>query len=392
MTLLNWLGLKQNGTPARPGRSRRNQELNKKSRDPRPETIAFDVTQNENTFKIEGDDISLDFIVEGVEMLPETDASFAVWALLSRAMEGGFNIQIDRPVDPKVAANAERLSRIWEMWVPSRYRSIKVSGGGDWSRPARDRLPRAELYSGGVDSTYSILQLADPKNRGYALTVEGLDYRDTSEPASFARLIAKTDPLLEHLNYQRLIVRTNAYHMPQKLTHGFTLAACLFLVSDLFEAGTLAADRTPAQDMVTFPWGTNHVTKPYFAGSDFTMRTMWEVSRVEKLAAIAAGEFCLPFLSFCRRHEVIPSNCGVCGKCIRTKAMFLAAAGYIPEIFLDQAFDQRLMESINLKGREWTHILDLYGYAQEKGVVDNVPGLLSLVEQCRQRGSRASEL
>ena len=388
MNLLNWLGLKQNGTPTRPGRSRRN----KKSRKPRPEIIAFDVTQNENTFKIEGDDISLDFVVEGVEMLPETDASFAVWALLSRAMEGGFNIKINRPIDPKVAANAERLSRIWEMWVPSRYRSIKVSGGGDWSRPARDRLPRAELYSGGVDSTYSILQLADPKNRGYALTVEGLDYRDISEPASFARLIAKTDPLLERLNYQRLIVRTNAYHMPQKLTHGFTLAACLFLVSDLFEAGTLAADRTPAQDMVTFPWGTNHVTKPYFAGSDFTMRTMHEIGRVEKLAAIAAGEIGLPFLSFCRRHEVIPDNCGVCGKCVRTKAMFLATAGYIPEIFLDQAFNQALMESINLDGRERTHILDLYGYAKDKGVVDNVPGLLSLVEQCRQRDSRASEL
>lgn len=382
MNPLDWLGLKkQNGMPTRPERSRRTEE----SRTPRPQTIGFEVSQNENAFKIEGADISLDFMVEGVEMPTDADASFAVWALLSRAMEGGFNIQINRPIDPEVAANVERLSRIWEMWVPSRYQSIKVSGRGEWSRIARARRPRADLYSGGVDSTYSILQLADPKNRGYALTVEGLDYRDKSEPASFARLIAKTDPLLERLNYQRLIVRTDAYHMPQKFTHGFTLAACLFLVSDLFEAGTLAADRTPAQDMLTFPWGTNHVTKPYFAGSDFTMRTMWEVSRVEKLAAIAASEFCLPFLSFCRRSEVIPSNCGVCSKCVRTKAMFLAAAGYIPEIFLDQVFSQSLMESINLKGREWTHILDLYGYAHEKGVVDSVPGLMSLVEQCRRQ-------
>ena len=311
------------------------------------------------------------------------DASFAVWALLPRAMEGGFDLKIRRPVDPLLARNAERLSSIWEMWVPRRYRSVRVSGEGEWSRNRPGRLPRVDLYSGGVDSTYSILELADASKRGYALTVDGLDYRD-HWAERFPQLIAKTDPLLEKLNYQRIIVRTNANYDPINLTHGFTLASCVFLLSDIFETGTIAADRTPAQDMVTFPWGTNCVTNPYFSGSDFAMHTVCDVSRVEKLAAIADSGVGLPYLSFCRKHKVMPSNCGRCGKCIRTKAMFVAAIGRVPEIYLDNTFDEDLMKRIELDGRERAHVLDLYNYAREHGRIDAVPGLISLVQQCRQ--------
>jgi hypothetical protein len=348
------------------------------------EELVFDVSQADRSAQIRGNGVSLDFTVDGIELPQSVDASFAVWALLPRAMEGGFDIRINRPIDPVVAANAARLSRIWEMWVPSRYRSTRISGTGDWSRPRRDRLHRVDLYSGGLDSTYSILQFADSNTRGYALTVYGLDYKDNWDGApKLATLVAKTDPLLEQLNYQRIVVRTNASHKPQVLTHGFTLASSLFLLSDLFEFGTMAADRTPAQDMLTFPWGTNHITKDYFAGSDFAMRSVFETSRVEKLAAIGAGKIGLPFLSFCRDHDAIPENCGRCGKCVRTKAMLMATIGEIPNIFIDNAFNEQLVRSIDLNGRERAHILSLYDYAKENGRLDAVPGLRWLVEQCR---------
>lgn len=177
---------------------------------------------------------------------------------------------------------------------------------------------------------------------------------------------------------------TNASFKPQGLTHGFTLASCLFLLSDLFEIGTIAADRTPAQDMVTFPWGTNHITKSYFAGSDFAMQTLFETSRVEKLAAIGASNFALPFLSFCRKHHSIPANCGQCSKCVRTKAMLIATTGGIPDIFIDSTFDEQLMRSVNLDGRERTHLLSLYNYANQRALLDTIPGLLELVEKCRE--------
>lgn len=349
------------------------------------ETVAFDIAQDGNNVTIAGDDIAVKFAVEGIELPPAIDASFAVWGLLSLAMAEGFNLKINRPIDPRVAHNAECLSRIWEMWVPSRFRSISVSGAGKWSRARRTDLSDVHLYSGGVDSTFALLELGVRPRRGHVATVFGLDYRRDGDEGRFAKLIAKTDPLLEKLNHQRIIVRTDANRQPQKLTHGFTLAACLFLLSDIFEGGTIAADLTHAEDMVAFPWGTNHITNPYFAGSDFAMRTVGaNIGRTEKLAAIAANSAAVPFLSCCRQEKIMPSNCGICSKCIRTKAMFIAATGNVPDIFVDNTFGERLMAKLDLSNRfERAELFDLYCYAEERGVLSAIPGLTLLVERLR---------
>jgi 7-cyano-7-deazaguanine synthase in queuosine biosynthesis len=351
-------------------------------------TIAFDVTQQNASIRLQADGVNIDFSVEGIELLPASDASFAVWALLPVAMRRGFNIQINRPIDPLVAANAEYLSKIWEMWVPSLYRSVRITGAGEWSRTTQTRSPCIHLYSGGVDSTFAILKYADAQKRGHVLTIYGLDYRrGEKDKSNFDKLISKTEPLLKELNYQRVIVRTSAKRVPHDLTHGFTLAACLFLLSDLFEEGTIAADLTHAQDMVAFPWGTNHVTNQYFTGSDFRLRTVCAVGRTEKLATIAASEIGLPFLSCCRQEDALPGNCGTCPKCIRTKAMFIAATGKVPDVFLDTTLDEDLMSKLDLEDRfERASLFDLYSYAQEQGTVHKIPGLLHLVERCRNRG------
>jgi hypothetical protein len=160
-----------------------------------------------------------------------------VWGLLPLAMEEGFNLHINRPIDPLVAANAERVSEIWETWVPSRYRSIKVSGEGGWSRGPSKRQNRVQLFSGGIDSTYSVWKNRDS---GYVATVCGVDKTDES---NIGQLVAKTDPLIEALNYRRIVIRTNAQREPSAITHAFTLAGSLFLLSDLFAEGLSGSDQ-----------------------------------------------------------------------------------------------------------------------------------------------------
>ena len=91
-------------------------------------TITFDVTQDGNEVAAHGDGIEANFAVSGINLPANVDANFAVWGLLPRAMEEGFNLHLNRPIDPVVAENAARVSKIWETWVPNRYRSIKVSG------------------------------------------------------------------------------------------------------------------------------------------------------------------------------------------------------------------------------------------------------------------------
>jgi hypothetical protein len=350
-------------------------------------TIAFDVTQKGNRIEIRGDGIDIFFAVDGDVALPaEVDATFAVWALLPRAMEEGFNIHINRPIDPRVAANAESVSQIWEMWLPNRYRSVDITGKGEWRRTPRERLPEVRLYSGGVDSTFSIMQDRDAKHRGFVATIAKFDKVGTS---NIARLIAKTDPLLRELNYERILIDNNLTHRHFHLTNGLTLASCLFLLSDVFEPGTLAADSTKAMDMAEWPWGNNHITNSYFAGSDFTVRTVGaDVGRIEKIETIAKAGLDPQFLSFCR-GAVAPANCGTCRKCVRTKAMFLIVTGRIPEIFIDNALDDRLMQQMI---RPRTELFDLYFYARRHGRLDRIPSLLRLVEEWRTGRSKATLL
>jgi hypothetical protein len=375
MSILEFLGGTGRSSPTtgRPLKSRPGQ------------TIAFDVTQNGNEISIHAAGIDIFFAVEGLALPTKTDPSFAVWGLLPLAMEEGFNFHINHPIDPLVAANAEHLSKIWEMWTPHRSYSVKVSGQSGWSRLERTRRPLVQLYSGGIDSTFSILKHRNPEANGVTATVCGVD---KTQEENFPSLIAKTEPLLKMLNYDRVLIRTNAQRDPPALTHGFTLASCLFLLSDLFEEGTLAADSTFAEDMATFPWGTNHVTNEYFAGSDFSIRTVGtDVKRTEKIAAIVEAGIDLGWLSFCRSRRVIPDNCGICGKCIRTKAMFLVATGSIPKIFLDNSFDESLLRKMGEKYSHRVHLFDVYHCAQERGMLDKIPGLETLVEECRAQAA-----
>jgi len=345
------------------------------------QTVAFDVAQDGNRIDIQSDGLDACFAVEGISLPPNADPSFAVWGLLPLAMEEGFDLCINQPIDPEVAANAERLSRIWEMWVPSRYRSVKVSGGGGWSEVRHPRLPLVHLFSGGIDSTFSLLRNQDPKGNGFAATVCGVDL---IEESNLARLVDKTEPLLKSLGYRRIIIRNDVHREPSALTHGFTLASCLFLLSGLFEEGTIAADSTHVEDMATVPWGTNHVTNEYFAGSNFSVRTVGaDMRRTEKIAAIAAAGLDLHSLSFCRKRHTLPANCGTCRKCIRTKAMFLVATGNIPEIFVDSSFNDTLMKRTFQKYSHRVHLFDIYFQAKDRGIENEVPGLAALMDKYR---------
>ena len=297
------------------------------------------------------------------------------------AMEEGFNLHINRPIDPLVVSNAERLSQIWEMWLPNRYRSIGVSGRGEWSRTQGARLPRAQLFSGGIDSTFSLLSNRDRQKLGFAVTACGIDKVDHK---NLAELIAKTEPVLQTLNYKRIVVSNNVKRHPSSITHAFTLSSSLFLLSDLFEEGTLSSDWTHASDMVVHPWGNNHITNEYFVGSDFRVRTLdGTIGRTQKIAAITAAGIDLHYLSFCRNSKVIPLNCGTCTKCIRTKAMFLVATDSIPEIFIDNSFDESLMSKLVGRRNERVELFDLYFYAKRHGSLSKIPGLSAIIEQCR---------
>jgi hypothetical protein len=337
------------------------------------------VQQNGNRIDISyaGYDVWIE--VSGVDLPVLDDYSFAVWMLLPLAMRLRLPINVVGAVDKVVLDNARELAKIWELWAPEQFRSIPISAEIQRSNVRKSSSDaKLFLYSGGVDSTYMLLQPGVITSGSHALTVHGLDYKLKDE-VGFSSLIDKTTPLLQRLGLKRIVLKTNLASVVKNLSlnHGFCLAGCGFIFRDIFSSVNIAADYNIAQEMLAFPWGTNHVTNPLFSGSNYRLGTMnGDVSRTEKIAFLGGDANACNSITFCGKWEHRPDNCGRCDKCIRTKAMFLVEKGEVPQIFKCNLFDKRHVNSIDLSTRkELAFISELITRARKNGVLNRLFGL-----------------
>ncbi len=326
----------------------------------------------------------------GLDLPPVTDAAFAVWHVLPWAMKAGFDFHIAAPVDPAVLASAEKLTRVWEMWLPHRFRELRITAEGVPSLPGprRDELT---FYSGGIDSTHMLLRLGRRDKPALALTVHGMDY-EVDNQAGFDGLLARTGPFLASLNYRRLTLRSNA-SLIARGDHGWgmALAGHAFLLSGLFERAVFAADFSQEQDLGGLePWGQNHVTNRYFRGRHFRFESLCEdVTRAEKMLDVAHHAGALASASFCKDKSVRPLNCGNCGRCARAKAMFVAMTGRMPPVFVDNAYGEHTIRRLKLHDKhEQLFLIDMYQHARKRGFLPLLPGLEARIEHVRRHPAR----
>lgn len=348
----------------------------------------FHVRQEGNRLELHGGAEVIWYEAAGIGLPPLTDHGFAIWHLLAAAMHEGFDIEFDGPVADDTLENARLFARTWELWQPSRFREVRIERRG----PAPDprpvgRRPELVLFSAGVDSTTMLLRRGVRPERGTAVTVHGMDYSPTNE-TGFAALLDQSAAFLERQNYDRVTLRSNAIRVA--VGHhawGLALAGHAFLFADLFEKALLAADEPWEIDMMIHPWGLNHASNRLLRGGGFVLdRIMDDLSRSQKLAILAADPMALRAISFCRRRDLRPRNCGACQKCVRTKATLLGMTGGIPDIFIDRrltaplvqaAFDESPITAANLH--------DLFIRTRGLGPAHQVPGLAAAVARHGRR-------
>ncbi|TKA96434.1 hypothetical protein FAZ78_11460 [Cereibacter changlensis] len=347
--------------------------------------MRVEVEQSGNRVTVLAGKQTLSYEVEGVTLPELSDFSFAGWAMLPWAMLTGEDLEIDGPVDAGAMANINKFSRAWELWQPDRFRMVKASGVGT-SSITLDREDAFVFYSGGLDSTDMLLQRGRCKSRMAAVTVHGFDYAP-SAAAQFDGLRQMMAPLLEELNYKHIVLRVSEM---QGGDHSWALqlAGAAFLLSGLYREGFFASDYTWEQDMISFPWGLNHVTNRYLSGRNFSLSPQCEErTRVEKAEVVGRHPVAIKATSFCKRRDTRPHNCGRCSKCMRTKLMFEATLGRQPDIFLDASFDAGLVRRIDLSSKnERAFFIDLYQAARDRGTIEAIPGLQERFEKM-SRGS-----
>lgn len=311
-------------------------------------------------------------------------ADFAMWYFLPLAMRLGRNLTIDGYVSDATLANAREMSFVWDLWLGGHFHPVETARTLDTPPPTDTTPPQGDLlfFSGGIDSTYTLLKRKEMGLRQDILTVHGMDY-GTGNESKFQHLVNATRDFRHSVSQRHLILKSDAYDLYRKfrcnpktghVTHIFSLAGAGFL-HDRYARYGIASDMRLDQQFQASPWGSNTATNALFRSDTSHMFSLDDdVRRSQKLPLIAASELALSAVSFCKDESIRPENCGQCGKCIRTKLMFLARLGQFPPVFRDAAIPRDWFEVMGLKkpmDRVW--MSDLLFTAIEQGTRDKIP-------------------
>lgn len=368
------------------------------------EQISVTVTYNKDLVLLTTGIDTIELHISSSIPINQERQDFAVWFFLPIAMKMGKNLHVNGIGTKRTVKNAKKISQIWSSWMPSHFLDIEVTFDTLVSPSVEKNSCKDDsvcFYSGGVDSTYCIANKAVLENKKLSLlTVQGMDYAYENH-SKFNYFIEKTTPFTEQYGKERIFIRTNAYSIYNKhkvntkqnhVSHIFTLAGCGFLYSGYFKNIVIAADYRIDQQFMVYPWGSNSATN--FLFNDGITKLVTEnddITRAEKLPYFLDSEIMLNSLTFCVNKKSRPHNCGVCSKCTRTKLMFLATTGEIPDIFKNRDINKKSYQSLNVgSSSEQAFITDLYFSAKNNDQLKLMPELEQVMK--KMRNSKQSKI
>lgn len=261
------------------------------------------------------------------------------------ALEQRRDLHVDGPVSRTCLANLNALLRLRADWQPRLFPivpEITAASVVDQAPPARP-ASAVLAFSGGVDSSYSLLRHARDLPPGAALKLEacvlahGFDV-PLDDQAAMDRMRARYAPVVEGMIGVPLrVVRSNLraaslghWEMAAMPAVGSVVAQ----FAHLADWGLLAGGITTEQQ--TPPKVQTPLTDAMLSTDTFTMRhDGGGVTRTRKVARIAAEPALEAILKVCWDPKAPDraENCGVCGKCRRTMLNFLAAGHTRPRCF-----------------------------------------------------------
>jgi hypothetical protein len=264
--------------------------------------------------------------IEGEEVFFESSLplsagaeSFAC-AFLLPGMARGARLEVESPLGERFLSNLDFLRRRARQWWPA-------LSAGDVAAPVRDDEPLSSdagvFYTGGADSAYALKQLQAQLK--YAVFTEGFDI-----PLEDTERLIRAREWLSHTvracGVAFAVVRTNLRrhtlfrNISWEITHGAALAAVAHSLAAVVGKMYIAArDVEP-------PWGST--PEAYAAWSSESMQVenySAELSRLERVAAIARWEPLRGRLRVCWDNKSSDLNCGYCEKCVRTRLQLHAS-------------------------------------------------------------------
>ena len=292
-----------------------------------------------------------DLAVEGDSFLP-------VVTLVGMA----HRLPIEMPeVSTELLDGCTRIAEIFDTWsttLGDGLRAVPISAP---TRP-RYRSGRAAgaFFSGGVDSTYTLLRNhdryppGDPRRITYLLLGHGLDV-SLDDQALFDRVFATVRDFADAHGVEVIPVRTNVRAFTTGIDWGrYAHGPCLAAVGQVFSPLLHTIYVASSYWFTTLkPWGSHPDIDARWSSErlEFIHHGL-EATRADKIQRIASSDVALRTLRVCWRNRDNAFNCGRCEKCVRT--MFaLHCCGVLPKASMFPAqLDPEIVAALRLKPAE----------------------------------------
>lgn len=241
--------------------------------------------------------------------------------LLPVAVTLGESLELCRPVDGVMLDHARELMGAWRMWNPV-HRPVAIEADVLREPPGAGTRTVC-LFSGGVDSFYSVLaSRAAPIDD--LLTIHGaFDLMHAKRP-SFERVRAKLQAAADALGKTLIPCATNLLHTRlgrtdlMYMSQGAMMASVPLALERRFRRVIVAA----SVDLTwKDAWGTHPLTDALLSTAATSVENHgFSVLRTEKLRFVAGHDVALAALRVCL-FTGDETNCMNCEKCLRTAIM-----------------------------------------------------------------------
>ncbi len=241
--------------------------------------------------------------------------------LLVQSLIMQVDLACDVSLSPIWLVNAEKIMKIYREWFG--YKPIKID-----AERRSDRLPQkgsqtALLFSGGVDSFYSLLRGPFPINN--LVFLQGCDVL-LSETERLKSMDASLREVAAQVGAKAISIKTNLREHPIagrkfKISHGGVFSSVGHLLP---EVDRLIISSSQQKGVWDLPFGSHWDTDPLWGSESLEIVHYGEeFGRNEKLRGIAGETVVQQNLSVCQgkiedRLNDPSYNCGKCEKCVRT--------------------------------------------------------------------------
>jgi hypothetical protein len=253
-------------------------------------------------------------------------------------MRQGWTLASEEPVDATTLNNLLQWQACFAAWRPWSLGPIDLKIPVEPEQATGSRQGGMAAFSGGVDSSYTVLRQAPLGRLTSGLIIQGMDIGVEDAPA-FARARSDATVTLGEMGLRCLWVRTNVRSLGRKPflhwceeTFGIWMASALSCLEPWHSVAYIASSYP--YRFLDLACGSNPVTDRLLGSENVTYEHDGaELSRIEKAAALAREPRLTKRLRVCFERGGKGANCGHCRKCMLTQLCLWLGGDARPESF-----------------------------------------------------------